>query len=149
MKPITLLSWLVFLGFATWVLTWSPSFVRDARKVYFSAMKPFLINGSQLKTSIKTFEDEVEHSQTLERRIAEVETILGTVDLLSERLQELEKENATLREALSFQQQAPFEILAAKVLPNQNERLQNTFSFRVVSQTSRSMRICQFCRLKA
>lgn len=126
MKPLTLLSWLVFLGFATWVFTWSPEFVRDVRKIYFTAMKPFLVNGSKLKSFVADFEEEVEHSKVLERRLSEAEAVEGRLDLVQGRLDELEKENAVLRKALAFQENAPFRVFAAKVLPKQNERLRET-----------------------
>lgn len=122
MKPLTLLSWLVFLGFTTWVLSWSPTVVREVRSAYFSALKPFIFGGSKFKETISKFDSEVKHSKVLEQELKGAEQTRGRLALVEERLRELEAENTSLRKALAFQENAPFEVAAAQVVPFQNER---------------------------
>jgi rod shape-determining protein MreC len=116
MKPFSLLALLIFLGAATWVLTWSPSMVRKVQTVYYSAITPFLKGGSKIEKFSRDFVKEVEHSKNLERKLEAIQADYGELKIIEGRFRELERENVQLNRALGFQKRTPFQVKAAKVI---------------------------------
>ncbi len=116
MKPLNLVTLLIFLAASSWVLTRSETSVRQIQKSYYSIISPFVASGSIMETKIRAFDDEVEHSQTLSTKLKLTETELVKLSTEIEHLQKLEKENVQLRAALDFKERTPFSVIAAKVI---------------------------------
>ena len=119
MKPQTLLVLLIFLGAATWVLTWSPVTVRKVQETYYRAMGPFLKSGSKIERFSREYVREVEHSENLQRKLEAIQADYGELKIIESRFRELERENIQLNQALGFQKQTTFDVKAAKVIKRQ------------------------------
>lgn len=119
MKPQNLIALLLFIVGAVWALTRSEQSVRSIQKTYYSAISPFLKGGSSLETKASEFIKEAEHSKEWEARYKLAKEELDKKRMEVAHLRKLESENAHLRTALKFQQQAPFHVLAAKIIRRQ------------------------------
>ncbi len=119
MKPTHLLALLVFLAGTVWALTRSQSAVREIQRSYYACIIPFLRSGSAVETKARAFLKEVDHSRELEAELVSLREEVGALRLIGERFPELEAENARLREALGFQKNAPFKVVAAQVIRRQ------------------------------
>jgi rod shape-determining protein MreC len=119
MKPVNLLVLLLFLAGVVWALTRNERAVREIQRSYYTAIGPFLRSGSALETKARRFLDEVRTSGELETEVAGLRQEVGRLRLLEDRLPTLEAENARLRDALGFQQQARFQVVAARVIRRQ------------------------------
>lgn len=116
MKPLNLVTLLVFLAASAWALTRSDTSVREIQKGYYSIISPFVNSGSKMETKIRAFNDEIEHSQTLANKLKLAETELVKLSSEISHLKKLEKENIQLRAALDFKKNTPFSVIAAKVI---------------------------------
>jgi rod shape-determining protein MreC len=116
MKPLNLVTLLVFLAASAWALTRSESSVRQIQKGYYTIISPFVASGSAMETKIRAFDEELEHSKTLFKKLKLAETELVTLSTEIKYLQSLEKENVQLRAALDFKERTPFSVIAAKVI---------------------------------
>lgn len=119
MKPINLLVLLLFLAGTVWALTRSERAVREIQRGYYSAIGPFLRSGSAIETKARSFLEEVRSSEDLEAEVADLRQEVGRLRLLEDRIPLLEAENDRLREALGFQQQSRFQVVAARVIRRQ------------------------------
>ena len=119
MKPLNLISILLFVSGAVWALTRSERSVRDIQCGYFTAIAPFLKNGSQTEAYARSFLDEVHHSKALDAQLATVNSELGRLHIVESRYRELERENAQLRHALDFKKTSSFNVAAAQVIRRQ------------------------------
>jgi len=72
MKPLSLAAVLIFVIAIAWVITLSPSSVRNIQKGYYSCISPFVSAGSSLETQIKQFNDEIKHSNELSLKLKEL-----------------------------------------------------------------------------
>lgn len=116
MKPLNLIVLLLFLGGAVWALTRSDRSVREIQNAYFSAMAPFLKNGSNMETRARAFLEETRHSKELETELAATREQLGRLRLIESRFRVLEYENVQLRHALDFKEATKFDVVAARVI---------------------------------
>ncbi len=116
MKPVSLITLLLFLGGVAWALTRSEPSVRIIQSGYYSVMRPFLSGGSAMETKIRSFDDELEHSRVLkaELDIAEAELVRMRMEIAQ--LKDLEQENVQMRAALNFQKRTSFSVTAAKII---------------------------------
>jgi rod shape-determining protein MreC len=116
MKPLNLISLLLFLSATAWVLTRSETSVREIQKGYYAIIGPFVAGGSAMETKIRAFNDEIEHSETLSTKLklAEIELVKLSAEI--KHLHALEKENIQLRAALDFKERTPFSVIAAKII---------------------------------
>jgi rod shape-determining protein MreC len=119
MKPLHLLVLLLFLAGAVWALTRSERAVREIQCAYYGAIGPFLRSGSALETKARAFREELRTSQDLERELGQLRDQVGRLRLIEERHRELEEENARLRRALGFKENAPFDVVTARVIRRQ------------------------------
>ncbi|MBK1834049.1 rod shape-determining protein MreC [Roseibacillus ishigakijimensis] len=119
MKPLTLITLLVFLAAGTWVLTWSPVTVRKVQETYYRAIGPFLKSGSNIEKFSRDFVREVEHSENLQRKLEAIQADYGELKIIEGRFRELERENQQLNQALGFQKRTNFDVKAAKVIKRQ------------------------------
>ena len=116
MKPLNLATLLIFLTATAWALTRSEGSVRQIQQGYYNIISPFVASGSTMETKIRAFDDEIEHSRTLRKKLDLAETELVKMSTEIEHLQKLEKENIQLRAALDFKKRTPFSVIAAKVI---------------------------------
>lgn len=116
MKPLNLIVLLLFLGGAVWALTRSDRSVREIQNAYFTAMAPFLKNGSNMETRARAFLEETRHSKELETELAATREQLGRLRLIESRFRVLEYENVQLRHALDFKEATKFDVVAARVI---------------------------------
>ncbi len=116
MKPLNLLTLLLFLGGLAWALTLSETSVRKIQSGYYSIISPFVSSGSAMETKIRTFNDEVVSSTRLKAELEKKQTELVKLRIESKHLRKLERENIQLRAALNFQQRTPFSVIAAKII---------------------------------
>jgi rod shape-determining protein MreC len=116
MKPLHLAALLAFLAGAIWALTRSDRAVRDFRNTYYRALSPFVSAGSSLESTARSYLKESETIASMEQELGRLRPEAQRASLLEKTLRSLEEENDTLRKALSFQQQSPFRIGAARVL---------------------------------
>lgn len=116
MKPLNLITLLLFLTGVAWALTRSDEGVRQIQRGYYSFVGPFLEKGGALERKAKAFTDEVEHSKTLSAQLKLAEAELVKLRTEASHLRQLEEENIQLRAALKFQQRAPFSVIAAKLI---------------------------------
>ena len=63
MKPLNLITLLLFIAGAAWALTRSDGTVRSIQNSYFAIISPFLKGGSGIEKKAFAFIDEVEHSK--------------------------------------------------------------------------------------
>ena len=116
MKPLNLVTLLLFLTATAWALTRSEPSVRQIQKGYYSMISPFVSSGSAMETKIRAFDDELEHSQTLASKLELAETEIIKLSTEIKHLETLEKENVQLRAALDFKKRTPFSVIAAKII---------------------------------
>ena len=116
MKPLNLVTLLLFLTATAWVLTRSESSVRQIQKGYYGLISPFVESGSAMETKIRAFDDELEHSKTLSSKLHLAETEIVKLSTEIKHLKTLEKENVQLRAALDFKKRTPFSVIAAKII---------------------------------
>jgi len=116
MKPLSLITLLLFLGGVAWALTRSEPNVRAIQSSYYSIMSPFLSSGSKMETKIRTFNDEVKHSKLLSAQLEEAQLELVQTRIENKHLRELEKENIQMRAALKFKNKTNFSVTAAKII---------------------------------
>lgn len=116
MKPLNLITLLLFLAGVAWALTRSEEGVRQIQRGYYSAIGPFLNSGSALETKARAFTKEVEHSSELAVELDQAEAQLVKLRTEVSHLRRLEEENIQLRAALQFQQRSPFSVIAAKII---------------------------------
>lgn len=119
MKPQNLIALLLFLAGAVWALTRSESSVRQIQKSYYVAISPFLKGGTHLETKASEFLNEAEHSKTWKIRYDLAKDELDKKRMEVAQLRKIEAINARLSESLKFQQEAPFHVLAAKIIRRQ------------------------------
>ncbi len=116
MRPINLISLLLFLAAIVWVLTLSEKTVQQVHATYYSMVSPFLKSGSSIERRAQEFIKEVEHSKNLEKQVSLLEKNLGTLQVYKNRFHELEKENSELRAALHFKERTRFNVITARVI---------------------------------
>lgn len=119
MKPQNLIALLLFLAGAVWALTRSDETVRSIQKNYYVVISPFLKTGTAMETKASNFLKEWEHSELWKTRCILAREELEKKRMEVAQLRKLESENARLRQALSFQKQAPFHVIAAKIIRRQ------------------------------
>jgi len=119
MKPQNLIALLLFLAGAVWALTRSESSVRQIQKSYYIAISPFLKGGTNLEIKASEFLNEAEHSEAWKIRYELAKEELDKKRMEVGQLRKIEAENARLSQALKFQQEAPFHVLAAKIIRRQ------------------------------
>ena len=119
MKPLNLVSLLLFLWGVVWVLTLSERSVRKIQQSYYATIGPFLKGGSELEMAARNFVREVEHSEDLEKRLESIELEFGKLRAIEGRLRELERENAELRAALEFKKRSRINVIAARIIKRQ------------------------------
>ena len=119
MKPLNLIALLCFLGGATLALTRSDTSVRSIQAAYYSALSPFLKAGSAIETRARNFPKEVKHSAELEVQLESTKAEFDKLKQIEQRFSALESENARLRSALEFKQNAPFTLVAARITRRQ------------------------------
>ncbi len=116
MKPLNLITLLLFLTASAWALTRSESSVRQIQKSYYSIISPFVKSGSAMETKIRAFDEELEHSTSLSSKLHLAETEIIKLSTEIKHLRTLEKENVQLRAALEFKKRSPFRVIAAKII---------------------------------
>lgn len=116
MKPLHLITFLLFLVGAVWALTRSDRAVRDIQNSYYSTISPFLKVGSSLETKARAFLEETKHSRELEAELATLRPEIGRLRLFEQRCRELEDENQHFRTALDFKKATRFDVVAARVI---------------------------------
>lgn len=116
MKPVSLITLLLFLGGVAWALTRSEPSVRSIQSGYYSIMRPFLSSGSAMETKIRSFDEEIEHSKVLKAKLSVAETKLVQMEHEIAQLKDLEQENIQMRAALNFQKRTNFSVTAAKII---------------------------------
>lgn len=116
MKPLNLITLLLFLAGTVWALTRSEKAVHEIQGVYYTALRPFLSSGSAIEIRARRYADEVKHSAELAAQLEEAQDQLGILRTEVSHLRKLEHENIQLRAALHFQKQSPFAVTAAKLI---------------------------------
>ncbi len=119
MKPLNLIALLLFIAGAVWTLTLSDTSVRNIQKNFYTAISPFLKGGTSLEAKATAFIEEAEHSEAWKYRYKLAKEELDKKRMEVAHLRKLELENAQLNQALKFQQKAPFNVLAAKIIRRQ------------------------------
>lgn len=119
MKPLNLLALLLFLAGAMWALTRSERSVREIQRAYYGSIGPFLRSGSALETKARSFLEETRRSKELEQEVTGLREEVGRLRLIEDRHRGLEQENERLRRALGFKENAPFEVVTARVIRRQ------------------------------
>ena len=119
MKPQNLIALLLFIVGAVWALTRSEQTVRSIQKTFYSTISPFVKSGSNLETTASEFIKEAEHSEEWKVRYDLAKEELDKKRMEVAHLRKLEEENARLSQALKFQQEAPFHVIAAKIIRRQ------------------------------
>jgi len=116
MKAQNLIALLLFIAGAVWALTRSESTVRNIQKNYYVAISPFLESGSDLESKARAFLKEYEHSETYRIKYQLAKEDLDKKRMEVAQLRKIELENARLNQALKFQKQETFHVLAAKII---------------------------------
>ncbi|MGB0776123.1 MAG: rod shape-determining protein MreC, partial [Akkermansiaceae bacterium] len=116
MKPQNLIALLLFIAGAVWALSQNEHSVRGIQKTYYKAISPFLKGGSTIEKTASGFIKEAEHSAEWETKYDLAKEELDKKRMEVAHFRQLELENARLRQALKFQEQAPFHVLAAKII---------------------------------
>jgi len=119
MKPLNLITLLLFIAGAAWALTRSDGTVRSIQNSYYAVISPFLKGGSGIEKKAFAFIDEVEHSKAWETKYNLAKEELDEKRVEVAHLRKLELEIAQLRQALKFQQLTPFKVLATKIIRRQ------------------------------
>lgn len=119
MKPLNLIALLLFIGGTVWVLTRGETTVRSIQKTFYSVISPFITGGAALETTASEFIQEAEHSKIWEKRYKLTKEELDKKCMEVAHLRKLEIENAELNQALKFEQNAPFEVISAKIIRRQ------------------------------
>jgi len=114
MKPQNLLALLLFIAGAVWALTRSEQAVRNIQKTYYNGINYVVKSGSASE-----FLEEAKHSETWKTRYNLAKDELDKKRVTVAHLRKLEEENARLNQALKFQQEAPFHVIAAKIIRRQ------------------------------
>ena len=116
MKPLNLITLILFLCGLAWALTRNDAGVRKIQSAYFTVISPFVNSGSAMETKIRSFNDEIVHSDELSAKLQLAETELVKLRTEITHLRKLEQENIQMRAALDFQQRTPFSVTAAKII---------------------------------
>jgi rod shape-determining protein MreC len=116
MKPLNLISLLLFLAGATWALTRSEPVVREIQVAYFKAISPTLKSGSALETKARNLLREAKHSKELEAELTTIRSEIGRLRIIESRFKELERESSELRKALDFKKATDFDVVAANII---------------------------------
>ena len=119
MKPQNLIALLLFIACSLWALTRSERTVRNIQSAYYTAISPFLKSGASIETKASEFIQEVEHSKIWEMKFKLAKKELDQRRMEVAHLQKLEAENTHLNQALKFQENVPFHVLAAKIIRRQ------------------------------
>lgn len=119
MKPQNLIALLLFLAGTVWALTRSDSSVRSIQRSYYVAISPFLSKGTDLEIEASLFLKEHEHSEVWKTKYELAKEELDKKRMEVAQLRKIEAENARLSQALKFQEEAPFHVLAAKIIRRQ------------------------------
>lgn len=119
MKPLNLIALLLFLGGAVWALTCSDRTVREIQAGYYTAISYFLKSGSALETKSRDFLKEVHHSKALEIELDKAQSEVGRLSIYKSRLDQLQRENEELRNALKFKKATKFDVIAANIVRRQ------------------------------
>lgn len=116
MKPLNLISLILFLGAVIWTLTLSPATVRNVHKTYYKLVSPFLKSGSTAELKAHSFIRETEHSKDLKKQLEVMNNNYGRLQAIEGRFREIERENTDLRAALGFQQKTRFQVVSARII---------------------------------
>ena len=119
MKPLNFFALLLFIAGLVWVFTLSESSVRNIQKLYYSSISPIISKGGQTEAFANDFVKEVEHSQDLQKKLAQALSERDRFKLIASKVQDLEAENNELRSALDFKKQTEFDVIAARVIRKQ------------------------------
>jgi len=119
MKPQNLLALLLFIAGAAWALTRSEHAVLEIQKTYYNSISYVVKSGSAFDTTTSEFLKEAEHSEEWKARYKLAKEELDKKRMEVAHLRKLEEENAQLSQALKFQQETPFHVIAAKILRRQ------------------------------
>ncbi len=119
MKPQNLLALLLFIAGAAWALTRSEQAVLEIQKTYYNSISYVVKSGSTFDTTTSEFLKEAEHSEEWKARYKLAKEELDKKRMEVAHLRKLEEENARLSQALKFQQETPFHVIAAKIIRRQ------------------------------
>lgn len=119
MKPLNLIALLLFIAGTVWVLTRGETTVRSIQKTFYSIISPFITGGAALETTASEFIHEAEHSKVWEERYKLAKEELDKKRMAVAHLRKLEIENTELNTALKFEQNAPFQVISAKIIRRQ------------------------------
>jgi len=119
MKPLNFVALLLFIAGLVWVFTLSESAVRQIQKTYYSVISPIISKGAESEAYAHDFVKEVEHSQDLEKKLAQSNRERDRFRLIAARSWALEAENNELREALEFREKTQFDVVPARVVRRQ------------------------------
>ncbi|MEN8694754.1 MAG: rod shape-determining protein MreC [Akkermansiaceae bacterium] len=119
MRPLNFIALLLFLAGTVWVFTLSEDAVRKVQKTYYSAISPIISKGGKTEAWAKDFVNEVEHSEDLKRQLDQAISERDRFKIIASRVGELETENNELLQALKFQRETEFNVIAARVVRNQ------------------------------
>ena len=119
MKPQNLIALLLFIAGAAWALTRSEQTVRSIQKTYYNSISYVVKSGSAFETTASDFIKEAEHSEEWKARYNLAKEELDKKRMEVAHLRKLEEENARLSQALKFQQEASFHVIAAKIIRRQ------------------------------
>jgi len=119
MRPLNFLALLLFLAGTVWVFTRSEKAVRKIQAGYYSAISPFVSKGGEVDAFATSFIEEVSHSEDLQRKLDQAQRERDRFKLIASRIRELETENNELRNALAFQRQTQFNVIAARIVRRQ------------------------------
>lgn len=117
MKPLNLLTVILFLAGLTWALTRSERGVQTIQHGYYSVISPFLKKGTELEKKVRTFNDHIKLNKELESELEAVKTKNTKLKLEVAQLRKLKAENSELSKALGFKSSNNFsDIIAAKII---------------------------------
>ena len=119
MKPLNFVALLIFIAGLVWVFTLSERSVQNIQKLYYSSISPIISKGGESEAFANDFIKEVEHSQNLEKKLAQALSERDRFKLIASKVQDLEAENNELRSALDFKKQTEFDVIAARVIRKQ------------------------------
>ncbi len=119
MRPLNFLALLLFVAGTVWVFTRSEKTVQKVQAIYYSAISPFVSKGGEVDVFITSFLEEVNHSADLRKKLDQTQRERDRFKLIASRIRELEIENNELRNALSFERQTQFDVIAARVVRRQ------------------------------
>ena len=119
MRPLNFLALLLFLAGTVWVFTRSEKAVRKIQAGYYSAISPFVSKGGEVDAFATSFLEEVSHSEDLQNKLDQTQRERDRFKLIASRISQLETENNELLNALGFQRQTKFDVIAARVVRRQ------------------------------